>query len=103
MAASTSPSNVGRNPLDLGPAQSDVLFTVDLAEQTLRDTLATDFGQRCGQAIFDRVLAGETVLLAMADGSTLTLTDPLATTDVLRELFGWTCESLFELTSPTQA
>jgi hypothetical protein len=57
-------------------------------EKTLRQMLASPYGESCGNAMLDSVAAGQPVTIAMVDGRTLTLSDHCTVINTLRELFG---------------
>jgi hypothetical protein len=58
-------------------------------ENALREVLSSVHGGEAGQSIWDRVKNGEQVSIAMVDGTTLALTDPVETLRVLLECFDW--------------
>lgn len=62
---------------------------MNLDEHPLREMLASQHGGGVGQVLVDRVEDGEPVVIAMSDGSTLTLNEPEETIRVLVERFNW--------------
>jgi hypothetical protein len=58
-------------------------------EQSLRDMLFSTLGDEVVEALLDKVENGEPVLMAMANGSTMTLENRDTVVRVLRECFGW--------------
>jgi hypothetical protein len=62
---------------------------VQFDEKTLRDMLASPYGDDCGHSILESIEAGTPVVIAMTDGRTLTLTDTSKALAMLRDAFSW--------------
>jgi hypothetical protein len=62
---------------------------VQFDEKTLRDMLASPYGNDCGYSILESIEAGTAVIIAMTDGRTLTLTETSAALAMLRDAFSW--------------
>jgi hypothetical protein len=66
---------------------------VTFHEQTLRDLIASPYGQTCGRAFIDSVETGHVLTVVMTDGRTVVIEKPIEAQSTLRELFGWKGDS----------
>lgn len=54
------------------------------------DLMGSRYGQSCGQSLLDRIRSGEPMIINMADGRILTLSEPMHALAVMRDTFKWT-------------
>jgi hypothetical protein len=62
---------------------------VTFNEKTLREMIASPYGESCGRAFVDRVESGHTLTIIMDDGRSVVLEKAAEAHLVLRELFRW--------------
>jgi hypothetical protein len=62
---------------------------MDCEERALRDMLGSVYGDGVGQCILDKAQSGEPIVIAMEDGSIITLSSVGDALRVLLERFGW--------------
>lgn len=75
--------------MEMGEASATVPAVMEYNEHTLREVLASPYGQSCGQSLLDMIIAGEVVTVAMNDGRTLLLSELQTARGILSEMFQW--------------
>jgi hypothetical protein len=65
------------------------LAALEFTERELRDLLVSPYGPNCGQTIVEAAQNGRAIIVNMADGTTLTISDGTDALRVMHQTFGW--------------